>query len=99
MLAQHCIHHGRLRFTADGPARTCELNLLGGEALCSKKSLRLGVKRKELLDQRNNENSGTDFVFRVDGTPIQRAQDFKYLGRKDSEDDDDRSAIDWNIRT
>ena len=54
---------------------------------------------KELLDQRDNENSGKDFVFRVDGTPMQRAQVFKYLRRKVSENGDDRFTIHWNIRT
>ena len=54
--------------------------------------------RNTALEQREIQIQASEFILTVDGNPIQKVKEFKYLGRIVSENDDDKPAIRRNIK-
>jgi hypothetical protein len=69
------------------------LSLHRGSKNCAKLA-----KRRNDLAQRERQTAAASHVFTVDGTPIKKVTEFKYLGRIVEENDDDTPAIRRNLK-
>ena len=72
---------------------TIGLSLHRGSKNCTKLA-----KRRNDLDQRERRTVAASHVFTVDGTPIKKVTEFKYLGRIVEDNDDDTPAIRRNLK-
>ena len=92
-----------IRFDGNEPhqCEICDTKLLTAGGLARHRNTatcQRAAKRKENLDRRTDQQATVDFILRVDGIPIKRVKEFKYLGRMVSDNDNDAPAIRRNIK-
>jgi hypothetical protein len=57
----------------------------------------MGAVFQKREDDAENKTVVAETVFYVDGVPVEKVKEFKYLGRILSDDDSDEPFVDWNL--